>query len=102
MHSVLQVRWLGRVGFREALDLQRRLWAHSADNYLLLLEHHHVFTAGPSADEANLLVDPGEVGADCVRIDRGGDFTYHGPGQLVGYPILTLPGRRGGGLAETA
>jgi len=102
VHSVLQVRWLGRVGFREALDLQRRLWAHSADNYLLLLEHHHVFTAGPSADEANLLVDPGEVGADCVRIDRGGDFTYHGPGQLVGYPILTLPGRRGGGLAETA
>lgn len=102
MHSVLQVRWLGRVGFREALDLQRRLWAHSADNYLLLLEHHHVFTAGPSADEANLLVDPAEVGADCVRIDRGGDFTYHGPGQLVGYPILTLPGRRGGGLAETA
>jgi len=102
VHSVLQVRWLGRVGFREALDLQRRLWAHSADNYLLLLEHHHVFTAGPSADEANLLVDPAEVGADCVRIDRGGDFTYHGPGQLVGYPILTLPGRRGGGLAETA
>ena len=99
---MLQVRWLGRVGFRESLDVQRRLWAHSADNYLLLLEHHHVFTAGPSADQANLLVDPGEVGADCVRIDRGGDFTYHGPGQLVGYPILTLPGRRGGGLAETA
>ncbi len=99
---MLQVRWLGRVGFRESLDVQRRLWAHSADNYLLLLEHHHVFTAGPSADQANLLVDPGEVGADCVRIDRGGDFTYHGPGQLVGYPILTLPGRRGGGLAETS
>ncbi len=99
---MLQVRWLGRVGFREALDLQRRLWAHSAENYLLLLEHHHVFTAGPSADQSNLLVDPAEVGADCVRIDRGGDFTYHGPGQLVGYPILTLPGRRGGGLAETA
>ena len=102
MRSVLQVRWLGRVGFREALDLQRRLWAHGADNYLLLLEHHHVFTAGPSADQANLLVDPGDVGADCVRIDRGGDFTYHGPGQLVGYPILTLSGRRGGGLAETS
>jgi lipoic acid synthetase len=102
MHAALQVRWLGRVGFREALDLQRRLWAHSTRDYLLLLEHHHVFTAGPSADEANLLVDPGEAGADCVRIDRGGDFTYHGPGQLVGYPILTLPGRRGGGLAETA
>ena len=100
--SALQVRWLGRVGFREALDLQRRLWAHGDGNYLLLLEHPHVFTAGPSADEANLLVEPSEVGADCVRIDRGGDFTYHGPGQLVGYPILTLPGHRGGGLAETA
>ena len=99
---MLQVRWLGRVGYREALDLQRRLWKHSVRDYLLLLEHHHVFTAGPSADEANLLVDPSKVGADCVRIDRGGDFTYHGPGQLVGYPILTLPGHRGGGLAETA
>ncbi|WP_419932675.1 lipoyl synthase [Candidatus Poriferisodalis sp.] len=102
MSGKLQVRWLGRVGYREALDVQRRLWSHSADDYLLLLEHNHVFTAGPSADEANLLVDPGEFGADCVRIDRGGDFTYHGPGQLVGYPILTLPGRRGGGLAETS
>ena len=99
---MLQVRWLGSVRFREALDLQRRLWKHSCDDYLLLLEHDHVFTAGPSADGANLLVDPAAVGADCVRIDRGGDFTYHGPGQLVGYPILTLPGQRGGGLAETA
>ena len=78
MSGKLQVRWLGRVGYREALDVQRRLWSHSADDYLLLLEHNHVFTAGPSADEANLLVDPGEFGADCVRIDRGGDFTYHG------------------------
>lgn len=99
---MLQARWLGRVRFREALDLQRRLWMHSSDDYLLLLEHDHVFTAGPSADGANLLVEPDAVGADCVRIDRGGDFTYHGPGQLVGYPILTLPGNRGGGLAETA
>ena len=99
---MLRVRWLGRVRYAEALDLQRRLFSHSNDSYLLLLEHDHVFTAGPSADESNLLVDPAEVGADCVRIDRGGDFTYHGPGQLVGYPILTLPGRRGGGLAETA
>ena len=99
---MLQARWLGRVRFREALDLQRRLWKHSCDDYLLLLEHDHVFTAGPSADGANLLVDAAAVGADCVRIDRGGDFTYHGPGQLVGYPILTLPGQRGGGLAETA
>ena len=102
MPGVLRVRWLGRVRYDESLDLQRRLFSGSDDDYLLLLEHDHVFTAGPSADGANLLVDPAGVGADCVRIDRGGDFTYHGPGQLVGYPILTLPGRRGGGLAETA
>ena len=102
MPGELRVRWLGRVRYAEALDLQRRLFSHSNDNYLLLVEHDHVFTAGPSADEANLLVDPAGIGADCVRIDRGGDFTYHGPGQIVGYPILTLPGRRGGGLAETA
>ncbi len=99
---MLRVRWLGQVRYGEALDLQQRLFSHSSDNYLLLLEHNHVFTAGPSAPEAHLLVDPAEVGADYVRIGRGGDFTYHGPGQLVGYPILTLPGRRGGGLAETA
>lgn len=99
---MLRVRWLGRVRYREALDLQRRLFANSDDDHLLLLEHEHVFTAGPNADEANLLVDPHEVGADCERTDRGGDFTYHGPGQLTGYPILNLGGRRGGGLAETA
>ncbi|HCB34329.1 MAG TPA: lipoyl synthase [Acidimicrobiaceae bacterium] len=99
---MLRVRWLGRVRYAEALDLQRRLFESAGDDYLLLLEHHPVFTAGANADLSNLLRDPGEAGADFARVERGGDLTYHGPGQLTGYPILTLPGRRGGGLAETA
>jgi len=60
-----------------------------------------VFTLGVRADTAHLLVDPTEVGADLERADRGGDITYHGPGQLVGYPIRTVPGKRGGGMADT-
>jgi lipoyl synthase len=67
----------------------------------LLLEHPHVYTLGARADRANVLVDPGAVGAELVEADRGGDVTYHGPGQLVGYPILTVPGVRGGGMADT-
>lgn len=97
----LQVRWLGSVPYGEALDLQRSLHGNSLDDHLLLLEHPHVYTLGVRADEANVLVPPAEVGAELVRADRGGDVTYHGPGQLVGYPILTLPGKRGGGMADT-
>lgn len=66
-----------------------------------MLEHEPVFTHGLSANLDNLLVDPSEVGADLVKADRGGDVTWHGPGQLVGYPILTVPGKRGGGMADT-
>lgn len=68
---------------------------------MLLLEHPHVYTLGASADLTHVLVDPGSVGASLVRADRGGDVTYHGPGQLVGYPILDVPGKRGGGMADT-
>ncbi|MGE3835187.1 MAG: lipoyl synthase [Acidimicrobiia bacterium] len=98
----LRVRWLGRVPYREAHALQQGLFHESADDHLLLLEHPHVYTLGVRADLANVLVPPAEVGADLVRTDRGGDVTYHGPGQLVGYPILSLPGKRGGsGMADT-
>src|SRR5690606_22447334 len=71
------------------------------DDHLLLLEHPHVYTLGVRADLANVLVPPDDVGAELVRADRGGDVTYHGPGQLVGYPILTVEGKRGGGMADT-
>jgi lipoic acid synthetase len=76
----------------------------SPDDHLLLLEHPHVYTLGKRADMRHVLVPPAEVGADLVRTDRGGDVTYHGPGQLVGYPIVSLPAKRGGdrhGMADT-
>ena len=60
---------------------------------MLFCEHPHVYTLGKSGDEANLLVGPSklhEIGATYYKINRGGDITYHGPGQLVGYPILDL------------
>ncbi len=60
-----------------------------------------MITLGRRADMANLLVDVEKLGADLIEADRGGDVTYHGPGQLVGYPILTVPGKRGGGMADT-
>ena len=89
--SPLRARWLGRVPYREAWALQRALVRRSFDDYLLLLEHPPVYTLGVRADPANVLVDPASVGADLVPTDRGGDVTYHGPGQLVGYPILSVP-----------
>jgi lipoic acid synthetase len=92
---------LGRVAYDDAYQLQQRLYNTSPDNHLLLLEHNHVFTLGSSGSEDHLLVDPAEVGADLIKANRGGDITYHGPGQLVGYPILWVPGKRGGGMADT-
>ncbi|MFZ4515791.1 MAG: lipoyl synthase [Acidimicrobiia bacterium] len=93
--TVLQARWCGRVGYAEGDTLQRALHA-GADDYLLLLEHPHVYTLGTQADLAHVLVEPATVGAELVAVDRGGDVTYHGPGQLVGYPIVTLPEGRDG------
>ncbi len=86
--------------YAEAWDLQRSLFAGDS-HHLLLCEHPPVYTLGPRAESANLLLDPTTIGASVHEVDRGGDVTFHGPGQLVGYPILTLAGR-GGGLAETA
>ena len=100
----LQVRWLGRVPYREALAVQEAVFATGRGNHLLLMEHPHVFTHGPSANLAdNLKCDPAAVGADFVAVNRGGDITYHGPGQLVGYPLLVLEGRNGAdGPAESS
>jgi lipoic acid synthetase len=89
----LRVRWLGRVRYQDAHALQRAL--HRAgtggDDWLLLLEHAHVYTMGVRAKAEHVLVDPAAVGAELARADRGGDVTYHGPGQLTGYPILSVP-----------
>lgn len=101
----LRVRWLGAVPYRDAHAVQRALLTHDGPggpgDWLLLLEHPHVYTLGVNADRDHVLVDPASVGADLVETDRGGDVTYHGPGQLVGYPVLTPPTNRGGGLTDT-
>lgn len=97
----LHVRWLGRVRYQDALALQHGLFASSPDDHLLLMEHPHTYTLGVRADAGNVLVDPASVGAELVPTDRGGDVTYHGPGHLVGYPILHLPGKGGGDKPDT-
>jgi len=82
---------LGRVPYREALAVQQSLFEHGTGQHLLLLEHPHVFTYGRTADlQTNLKSEPAAVGAELVAVKRGGDITYHGPGQLVGYPILNV------------
>ncbi len=99
--TLLRVRWLGRLPYEEAWDLQRalhegRVEGRTADDYLLLLEHPHVFTVGRFSPGANVLISTevaADVGAEIHRVDRGGDVTYHGPGQLVGYPIRHLGDR---------
>ena len=115
----LQVRWLGRIGYADALAEQERLVvarrAGEAPDTLLLLEHPpvvtmgrggdagnllltpvehpHTYTVGRNGDGSNLVVDSGllpHLGAELHHVDRGGDITYHGPGQLVGYPVVQL------------
>ena len=87
----LHVRWLGKVAYDDALALQRGIWSDGEGDWLLLLEHRHVFTLGVRAKREHVLVDPASVGAEMVSSDRGGDVTYHGPGQLVGYPVFDVP-----------
>ncbi|MGI8752694.1 MAG: lipoyl synthase [Acidimicrobiales bacterium] len=89
MTSLLRSRWLGRVRYRDAHALQRALWDAGAGSgdWLLLLEHPHTYTLGVRANAEHVLIDPASVGAELVSTDRGGDVTYHGPGQLVGYPV---------------
>jgi lipoyl(octanoyl) transferase len=97
VHSSLQVRLLGRVPYQEALAVQEGLVtsrkAGEIPDQLLLLEHPHVITMGSSSQEENLLFSAEERsrrGIELHEVGRGGDVTYHGPGQLVGYPILDL------------
>jgi len=91
------------VAYREALALQTAIFKQGVDQHLLLLEHSHVFTYGPTSNLAtNLLCNPADVNAELVEVQRGGDITYHGPGQLVGYPLLSLQPKHGAsGPADT-
>lgn len=91
------IRFDGLVAYDAAWDFQKRLQRRVADNpteaFLVLLEHEPVITVGRVGDDANFLLDRAEYsrrGIAVRRIERGGDLTYHGPGQLVGYPILHL------------
>jgi lipoyl(octanoyl) transferase len=93
----VRASWLGSVPYRQAWDLQAELVRELRDggghNTLLLLEHPHVFTMGKAAAPEHLLWDEAERGRRGVEVvwsDRGGEATYHGPGQLVGYPVLDL------------
>ena len=86
----LHVRRLGVVDYDDALELQSSLFERPGESWLLLLEHPHVFTLGVRARPEHILVEPAEVGATTARVHRGGDVTYHGPGQLVGYPIVDI------------
>jgi len=95
----LRVRHLGLLTYAHALALQDELVgqkiAGAVDDYLLLLEHPSVYTLGRGADPRDLLGADQRLGVPAYRVGRGGGVTFHGPGQLVAYPILTLrPGRR--------
>ena len=97
--------WLGTLGYAPALELQRRLveQVHSGDapNTLLLLEHPPTYTRGRLSRPEHLLAAPGELAAAGIPVydtDRGGQITYHGPGQLVGYPVVNLRDWGGGPL----
>ncbi len=107
---VVHFQDLGRIDFKAAWDYQEGLLKETLDrktqnrknpdgeqfpthHHLLFCEHPHVYTMGKSGDEQNLLASPQELeekGISYYRINRGGDITYHGPGQLVAYPILDL------------
>jgi lipoate-protein ligase B len=89
--------WAGHVGYALGQEIQKRLvgerQAGAVPDTLLLLEHPLTYTIGRSGGETNLLVPESEVeamGGSVHRVDRGGDITFHGPGQLVGYPIVDL------------
>lgn len=108
MNKKVTIQDLGRKDYKQTWDYQEELFQQTLDikiknrregsalktpNHLLFVEHPHVFTLGKSGDINNLLVDEAELAkrdAKFYKINRGGDITYHGPGQIVGYPILDL------------
>ena len=108
MNKKIELQDLGLKDYKETWDYQEELFQNTLDikiknrrkgsllptpNHFLFVEHPHVYTLGKSGDMANLLVDEkvlDEKGAKFYKINRGGDITYHGPGQIVGYPILDL------------
>lgn len=108
MNKKIQLLDLGFKDYKETWDFQEQLFKEIVDikiqnrreetsvetpNYFLFVEHPHVYTLGKSGDLSNLLLSEkqlSEKGATFYKINRGGDITYHGPGQIVGYPILDL------------
>lgn len=109
LKPIVEVRHLGLAAYDAVTELQQELFQRTIDqkihnrrnpdsqmvteNYLLFVEHPHVYTLGKSGDENNLLINNEALTEKGVRFyptNRGGDITYHGPGQLVGYPILDL------------
>lgn len=93
-------QWLGRIGYRAAWQLQKEVVAARAQgeigDRLLLLEHDPVLTLGRQASQAHVLATPRQLtrrGIEVIRVERGGEVTYHGPGQLVAYPIIRLGDR---------
>jgi lipoyl(octanoyl) transferase len=108
MNKKVEFQDLGLIDYKKCWDYQEELFAgilatksanrkeeksDKTNNYLLFCEHPHVYTLGKSGDEKNLLVNEDYLksrGATFHKINRGGDITYHGPGQIVGYPILDL------------
>ncbi len=108
MNKTVKLQDLGLKDYKETWDYQEELFKATLDikiknrregasldtpNHFLMVEHPHVFTLGKSGDMENLLVDQKQLvqkGASFYKINRGGDITYHGPGQIVGYPILDL------------
>lgn len=95
---ICEMYWLGRVAYQQGLDLQNEiaadLRAGKRHPVLLLMEHPHTYSFGRGGHPEHLLLTQEELAARGISVhfvDRGGDVTYHGPGQLVGYPILQLP-----------
>ena len=91
---LIQIQDLKRKNFLDTLRMQERLrnrvLKNRSDNYLILVEHDHVYTLGKNADSNNILNNSCEI----IQTQRGGDVTYHGPGQLVAYPIINLKQRK--------